>query len=153
MAAAPNTTPPLPRTSRVRKPRKPKAENIIQPSEHRPHVLADENLRLWSTPHGLSYRQDSSQILSPDLMQKLLNTMVGAIEPDTQKNYGAGLLRFTQFCDCWHLSEASRMPASELLIAAFVATWAGRVSKSTIDTWLARLAFWHSLNGATWPGD
>lgn len=153
MAAAPIVTEPSPRSSRMRKPRKPKTENVIATSEHRPFVLANERLRLWSTPYGLSRQQDAALFLSHDTTQLLLDTMVRAIEPDTRKNYGAGLLRFTQFCDCLHISEDARMPATELLVSAFVATWAGKVSKSTIDTWLAGLAFWHALNGATWPAD
>lgn len=79
--------------------------------------------------------------------------MIRAIEPDTRKNYGAGLLRFNQFCDCAGISEDARMPAGEYLLSAFIATWAGKVARTTIDTWLAGLSFWHTLHGAPWKGD
>lgn len=42
---------------------------------------------------------------------------------------------------------------SEFLLAVFVATWAGKVTRTTIDTWIAGLSFWHTLNGVTWAGD
>ena len=42
------------------------------------------------------------------------------------------------------------MPAPEYLIAAFVASWAGRTTRSTVDNWLAGLVFWHTLNDAPW---
>ncbi|TFK78440.1 DNA breaking-rejoining enzyme [Polyporus arcularius HHB13444] len=71
---------------------------------------------------------------------------------ECNKNYGAGLLRFHQFCDQHAVAEQARMPASELLLAAFVASWAGRVARTTVDNWLAGLAFWHTLNMAQWNG-
>lgn len=44
------------------------------------------------------------------------------------------------------------MPASESLIASFIAFHAGKVASSTIDNWLAGLHFWHTINGALWNG-
>ena len=45
------------------------------------------------------------------------------------------------------------MPASELLLGAFVSDWAGRVSAGTVDNWLSGLRFWHMANSAPWHGD
>ena len=84
---------------------------------------------------------------------KANDLLLRTLEPGTRKNYGAGLLRFNQFCDDNGVSEENRMPASDALLSAFVAEWEGKVSRSCIDGWLAGLAFWHSLNGASWRGD
>ncbi|PCH43421.1 hypothetical protein WOLCODRAFT_138335, partial [Wolfiporia cocos MD-104 SS10] len=44
------------------------------------------------------------------------------------------------------------MPASDLLLASFLAHWSGRVARTTINNWLAGLRFWHIFNGAPWNG-
>lgn len=78
--------------------------------------------------------------------------MLKSLDDNTRKNYGAGLLRFTQFCDCLNIPEDARMPASEPLLAAFVAKWSGLVARTTVDNWMAGLSFWHTLHGAPWSG-
>ncbi|EIW64723.1 DNA breaking-rejoining enzyme [Trametes versicolor FP-101664 SS1] len=144
---------PSPPILRVRKPRKPKTENQITTSNFRPHVLAEDRLAAWHTPFGSAFRSTASSFLPKETSSLLFSTMLQAIEPKTRKNYGAGLLRFTQFCDCIHIPKKDRMPANETLLAAFIATWAGKVARTTTDSWLAGLAFWHTLNGAPWHGD
>ncbi|OBZ72649.1 hypothetical protein A0H81_07917 [Grifola frondosa] len=79
--------------------------------------------------------------------------MLSSLDIKTQKNYGAGLLRFTQFCDGLSIPETLRMPAPEPLLAAFIAKWSGAVARTTIDNWLAGLSFWHAINGAPWQGN
>lgn len=142
----------LPRTSSQRKPRKPNASNTILPSTYRPHVLAEDRLGSWTTPFGVRFHASSSSSISTPASVKLHEVMLLSLEPGTRKNYGAGLLRFTQFCDCQNVPEDARMPASDHLLASFVAQWHGVVSRSTVDTWVAGLTFWHSLNGAPWLG-
>ncbi|KIJ08907.1 hypothetical protein PAXINDRAFT_88216 [Paxillus involutus ATCC 200175] len=78
--------------------------------------------------------------------------MIRSLDQDTRSNYGAGLLRFTQYCDSCNIPEADRMPASENLIAAFAASHAATASDKTLNNWLAGLHFWHTVNGATWQG-
>ncbi|KAJ3017150.1 hypothetical protein NUW54_g21 [Trametes sanguinea] len=74
------------------------------------------------------------------------------MEARTRKNYSAGLLHFTQFCDLENVSEDCHMPADKLLLAVFVAHYAGSVRHDTISGWLVGLAAWHALNGALWHG-
>ncbi|PBK81214.1 hypothetical protein ARMGADRAFT_1091504 [Armillaria gallica] len=72
---------------------------------------------------------------------------------DTLKNYGAGLLRFTQFCDKFRIPEEKRMPADDTLLAIFVAEMgAGKVKKSTIDMWINGIKLWHKYNNTPWFG-
>lgn len=42
------------------------------------------------------------------------------------------------------------MPASEELIMLFVAAWAGKRSRSCVDSWVAGIHAWHSMHGALW---
>lgn len=79
--------------------------------------------------------------------------MLQSLDHSTRSNYGAGLLRFTQFCDLLALPEESRMPASPELISLFSAHHAGHASEKTLNNWLAGLHFWHIVNGAPWYGD
>ncbi len=135
------------------KPRKPKPENVISFSPFRPHVRADERLIFWSAPFIQSSRDSARKLLPDEATRLLFNVVIHSIEPGTRSNYGAGLLRFHQFCNRYQIPEACRMPASELLLAAFVSAWVGRVGSSTVDNWMAGLRFWHTAHAAPWHGD
>jgi hypothetical protein len=84
-----------------------------------------------------------------DVLQ-LFDVMLVSIETKTRENYGAGLLHFHQYCDSRHIPEAHCMPASNFLLASFIASWAGKVAATTAQNWLAGLHFWHNLHGAPW---
>ncbi|KAG2347657.1 DNA breaking-rejoining enzyme [Suillus weaverae] len=125
--------------TKIHKPRKPLPSN--SPSSFRPHVLAQDHLRLWSAPHSDSFHAS-----------RLLNVMLLSVEAKTRENYGAGLLHFHQFCDSISVPKTHCLPASEYLLAAFITSWAGKVAETTADSWLAGLHFWHQYNGAPWHG-
>jgi hypothetical protein len=138
---------------RIRKARKPKEGCHIIPSVFRPHVFASDRLGLWKTPHGQLYTDSIEQYLPKSVCTLLFNVSLSSLEEKTRSNYGAGLLRFTQFCDAFNIPEELRMPAPEWLLAAFTAVAAGSISRSCIDGWLSGISFWHSVNGAKWNGD
>ncbi|KAG1790733.1 hypothetical protein EV424DRAFT_1337830 [Suillus variegatus] len=70
-----------------------------------------------------------------------------------QENYRAGLLHFHQFCDMRKIPESLHMPAPDHLLAAFIASWAGKVAGSTVPkNWLAGIHFWHNIHSAPWHG-
>ncbi|TFK24825.1 hypothetical protein FA15DRAFT_680564 [Coprinopsis marcescibilis] len=69
--------------------------------------------------------------------------MVYSLDEDTWSTYGAGLLRFMQFCDAHNIPEVQRMPASAQLVSAFLAFHAAAVSPSTVNNWISGLRFWH----------
>ncbi|KAI0628703.1 DNA breaking-rejoining enzyme [Trametes polyzona] len=141
------------RDSRIKKPRKARPENTISASRFRPHVPAEDRLLSWTTPFAIEAQSKLSSLLPETAITKLFSTVLESVEPETRKNYGAGLLRFTQFCDHAKIPEEDRMPAGEPLLAAFVASWAGKVARTTIDNWVAGLALWHTSKGAPWNGD
>ncbi|KAG2136340.1 uncharacterized protein EDB93DRAFT_1242404 [Suillus bovinus] len=78
--------------------------------------------------------------------------MLISIEVKTHENYGAGLLRFHQYCDSRRILEQLCMPAPDHLLASFIASWARKVASLTIHNWLAGIHFWHNLHGAPWHG-
>ncbi|KAI0067536.1 DNA breaking-rejoining enzyme [Artomyces pyxidatus] len=78
--------------------------------------------------------------------------MISSVEPATHNNHGAGLLRFTQFFDSLGISEDSRMPALDSLLANFASSAAAQVSGKSAAHWLMGLHMWHTLQGAEWLG-
>ncbi|KAI0348790.1 hypothetical protein OH77DRAFT_1553832, partial [Trametes cingulata] len=142
-----------PRPPRQRRPRRPQPQNVIASSPLRPFVLANERLAQWKTPFSVQFQQHTSSFLPPSASFRIFQTILNGLEPGTRKNYGAGLLRFHQFCDLMGIHEDMRMPAPEPIIAAFVAHHAGQVRHDTIAGWLAGLAAWHALYGAPWRGE
>jgi hypothetical protein len=78
--------------------------------------------------------------------------MLHSLDTSTQSCYAAGLLRFIQFCDRLGVAESRRVPASEPLLASFIASWAGKISSSTTNSWLSGLRFWHEYQGTPWSG-
>ncbi|KAJ3816863.1 hypothetical protein F5880DRAFT_1493803, partial [Lentinula raphanica] len=88
----------------------------------------------------------------PDHLLVEAEKLVGSgITIETKTSYAAGLLRWHQFCDEENVPEEDHMPASYVLIAAFVSRHAGKYSGSTIRSWLSALRAWHVLNHASWP--
>lgn len=44
------------------------------------------------------------------------------------------------------------MPASDNLLALFVAFWAGKTAATMVEIWLSGLHFWHNMHSAPWYG-
>jgi hypothetical protein len=152
----PRSSPVLPpRTSgnRTLTPRRPQAGREISSSTLHPHVAATDRLRFWSTPYSLAFENRVSNTLPPSSVDSVFETIHAAYAPATKGTYSAGLLRFTQFCDENLIPEADRMPASFLLLVAFISSHKGRVSGCTIKTWLSGLKAWHDVSHAPWCGD
>jgi hypothetical protein len=138
--------------TRTRIPRKPRKGNEIALSIYRPHVVAGERLLKWTSPHTQIFRENMSKALPESHLTRLFEVMAFSLDQSTRDGYASGLLRFTQYCDNINIPEVDRMPASEPLLASFIAFHAGKVASSTIDNWLAGLHFWHTINGAQWNG-
>src|SRR5882724_1952049 len=105
------------------------------------------------TPYGLECLHSLSQFLPPQIIARECMVLVPAVSQSTLKNYGAGLLRFTQFCDDFNVPESLRIPAPEWLLSHFITTHStGSVSGSSLRTWLLGLKLWHIVNSAPWCG-
>jgi hypothetical protein len=154
----PPIAPPLnvpPRTSLTQSitPRRPQVGREVVPNPFRPHVAAADRIRCWKTPHSISFNLQMASALPPDLIESSFETIYGSLAPATKSTYGAGLLRFTQFCDKYEIPESDRMPASFLLLVAFISEHVGSVSGKTIRGWLSGLKAWHDTYHAEWCGD
>ncbi|TFK47641.1 hypothetical protein OE88DRAFT_1636328 [Heliocybe sulcata] len=138
---------------RIIKPCKPRNDNFLAPSPYRPLVAACDRLRCWYTPFSEERDHALSCSMGHAVTEKLLHTLLSSIDHSTRQEYGAGLLRFAQFCDDHNIDEQSRMPASEVLLAAFISEKAaGVLSDSAAQNWLQGLHFWHKINDAQWNG-
>jgi hypothetical protein len=119
----------------------------------RPPVSVENHLQAWTTPFAKQQCSMLEASLPPVLIDKAYHAVHSALAPSTRSTYAAGLLRFTQFCDSWKISEQDRMPASAALLAAFVSQCLGSYSGKTLNSWLAGLHSWHIMNRAPWHGD
>ncbi len=116
----------------------------INASTFRPHVLTKHRIISWSTPYSQSVFNDLINSFPETTINSWRFVMQLSVSEGTLQNYGAGLLRFTQFCDIHGIPEASRMPASETLLSIFVVEiGAGKKSASSIDSWLS--GFWYLI--------
>ncbi|KAJ7253974.1 hypothetical protein C8J57DRAFT_1473757, partial [Mycena rebaudengoi] len=127
------------------KPRKPKASaRKIRPSSFRPHVLAIHRFKNWHSPHSAKIRVARRDRFSTATLLAHDKVLDAALGTGSHSNYGGGLAWFHEFCDLEDIPENDRMPASEELIAMFIASWAGRIS---------RIRAWHIVHGASWLMD
>ncbi|KAJ7599466.1 DNA breaking-rejoining enzyme [Mycena floridula] len=125
----------------------------IVPSELCPLVAASDRLWCWTGPASVSHQSDLEGQLSAPAIRKLNKVLLSSWVHDTKTSYGAGLLRFMQFCDRECILEKHRMPASKILLAGFAADAAGTVLGNCISSWFSGLAAWHIVNGSEWHGD
>ena len=115
--------------------------------------MAADRLFSWHTPYGLSHDKSLLAELPPALVESAKMSITGALAISSKSTYGAGLLRFNQFCDRWQISESARMPASYALLCAFIGNHKGSTSGKTIKSWLSGIRAWHLSNHAPWYGD
>ncbi|EGO27460.1 hypothetical protein SERLADRAFT_367012 [Serpula lacrymans var. lacrymans S7.9] len=85
--------------------------------------------------------------LTPEDFAQIQDILSNAWASATRDTYGTGLLAFHIFCDKKAIPEVQRALASQVLLAAFVATIAGAYATSTICNYLARVRIWHILHG------
>ncbi|KAJ3857521.1 hypothetical protein EV368DRAFT_30071 [Lentinula lateritia] len=136
-----------------KKARRPGPSNSLAPSIYRPvNVPADHRVLLWTTPYSLHMQSDCNIEISHRLQIKMFEGLLTATTHDTRQSYGAGLLRFNQFCDAELIPEGARMPASAILLGTFVAEFMGTCTGSCIQNWLSGLRLWHLYNNAAWHG-
>jgi hypothetical protein len=133
--------------------RRPAPGRAITHNILRPHVPAANRLFSWRTPHGINEDSKILQQLPVQLAEAARLSIMGAFASSSRATYGAGLLRFNQFCDRWAIPESDRMPASYALLCAFIAEHKGTSSGRTIKSWLSGIRAFHLVNQAEWLGD
>ncbi|KAJ7078120.1 hypothetical protein B0H15DRAFT_736484, partial [Mycena belliarum] len=126
----------------------------LAPSQFRPHVPADRRVLLWTAPFSLAVHAAWEEAgIRIELQRRVYEGLLRAQVAETRESYGAGLLRFHQFCDRECIPESARMPADRFLLAAFVADAIGSCTGGCIRSWLCGLRLWHLYNDAPWHGD
>lgn len=143
-----------PVSGRPIKPRQPRnlCDLPVIVSELRPSVPARDRFSHWITPFSLAQLDLMKEELSLVSIRKINSTLVASLAESTWTSYGAGLLRFTEYCDREGISELRHMPASPFLLSGFVAKFSSSVSGSTIHAWMSGIRAWHVLNNALWNG-
>jgi hypothetical protein len=124
-----------------------------KPSQFRPPVPAASRISTWSSPFSLRAHTSLLSTLPQPLVQNTYNLIRNSLAHNTRSTYGAGVLKFTQFCDEWGIEAEARVPASAELITAFVSEFSGKVSGNTICSWLAGIRSWHIHQRAPWNGE
>lgn len=152
--------PSLPHTTKNVKPEPTPPQQPIKPNPNtkpdsslRPKVPASDRIHSWEMPFSIQFKKELQDSLPADLISTLQSSIFRALAPNTRNSYGAGILRFIEFCDKYNIPEASRMPASNILLAAFVSDHSGTCSGSCIKNWMSGIKAWHDFNGAPWSGD
>ena len=122
----------------------------------RPNVKASNRILYWTSSAYIKkyHAQNNGGGLSSKDVESFESVMAHSLEEATRANYGAGLLRFHQFCDDKGVSEDDRVPASVDLIGTWLAQMgASKVSHKTMNNWIAGLRAWHLKERAIWYGD
>ncbi|KIY47847.1 DNA breaking-rejoining enzyme, partial [Fistulina hepatica ATCC 64428] len=132
--------------------RAPRDGNWIKPSPLRPPCAAADRIFQWRSLASLDL-DDSLRSESDAINIGYWLNLASAFSETTRSSYGAGLLRFHQFCDLHNIPESRRMPADVTLISAFLGCWSSHVSGSAINNWLSGLKAWHDINQQPWLGN
>lgn len=125
--------------------------NLI-PSGRRPDVPCRDRLQLWlpwCARHALDENGKPTNLTKADL-DKILAVLLHAWADSTREVYGSGLLAYHVFCDRRGIPETHRAPASNTLIAAFIASLAGLYAATTIRNYVSGVRAWHILHGVAW---
>ncbi|KAJ3764937.1 hypothetical protein FB446DRAFT_835273, partial [Lentinula raphanica] len=142
----------LPNTSEQHfAPRKAQKDRVIANNNLRPNVRAAERLNVWTSSFAQNQSASNSLRYPKHILTAAQSLIADSWADQTKSTYGAGLLRWHQFCDGENIPDEMRMPAPEILIAGFVASHAGSVTGSTIRSWLSGIRAWHIINQAPWP--
>lgn len=102
---------------------------------------------LYTSPDSRSF---SRFVNSPGTQCRLTTVLCHAWRPSTAKKYVSTVNEFMHFC-CTHgipLGEA--LPASESLLCAFAASFAGSLAGSSINNKMSALRGWHIQNDVPW---
>lgn len=124
----------------------------VLPSPFLPHVPAKDRIRSWSSPFAELRRSSHYKSLPPQLVNLAYHTVEKGLVESTRTTYAAGLKSFHIFCDKTGVHHSLRMPASALLITAFIGYYSGTVDGDTMKSWLSGVRAWHITHDAPWHG-
>lgn len=118
-------------------PKKVKRNSNIDESSYRPKVPAKDRIAEWRSPYDEAFEKDLPVYIPVDLLHKLRENLLAGWDDKTLQNYGAGPLRFAQWCDSIGVPEEDRMPPDDLLLSVFISVHSGTLSSKTLENWLS----------------
>ena len=133
--------------------RNPRRGNEYTPHFNRPPVIARDRIFNWATEYSKKKQDEDEEKWSPEIVALAKSTIARSLHADTLTSYGAGLLRFTQYCDKLNIPESHRMPADRVILTAFIGAHIGSVGGKTVANWMSGLKMWHEYLGASWHGN
>ena len=124
----------------------------LLPSFLRPACPAADRIRLWlpASTRRSRGRDGRPEGISDADLEKVQLVLGEAWAESTRTVYGSGLLAYHVLCDSRSIPEEQRAPASDILIAPFIASLAGAYSVSTIRNYVYGVRAWHLIHGAAW---
>ncbi|KAJ7772280.1 hypothetical protein B0H16DRAFT_1235027, partial [Mycena metata] len=120
-------------------------------SSQRPLCFANERLYKWLPSTGRQDREGNT-VPEADLVN-ITNVLSHSWADGTLETYGSGLLLYHCFCDSRNVPEPARAPASQELLAAFLAAAVGSYAGKTLENYLSAVRAWHILHGVPWKPD
>ncbi|KAJ6503410.1 hypothetical protein C8R47DRAFT_940385, partial [Mycena vitilis] len=136
-----------------KKARKPRPGCEITNNALRPHVAAQDRLRVWSSPFAQEREAEFRSLFPEDVVNRTYSVLYASWAEKSSASYAAGLLRYHQFCDFCKTPERDRMPASHLLLTSFISHHVSTVGGGTVKSWMSGVKAWHDFCGAPWHGE
>ena len=132
----------------------PPAAHRLARLPYRPQVTAQDRVLCWTLPKIIAQWKE---ILTEDWCIKVAmdaeRVYERVWESGTRSGHGAGLLRFTEYCESRGIPEIHQFPLTDKLTVGFIGWAAGQLGQSAVRTWLAGLRAWHTVHGFQYIGE
>lgn len=125
----------------------------LLPPESVPNPTPQPAVMIPSLATANSRAGGSTQVQANALqLQDAINTALQhAWSPGSTANHRTAINKFLAFCDEHSIPDAARLPATEELLCAFIASQRNR-APSTLKNYISGLRAWHITNGVHWEG-
>ncbi|KAJ7760576.1 DNA breaking-rejoining enzyme [Mycena metata] len=113
---------------------------------------ADARTFLRSLPPSFQIASELLPTISVAAHARIDVAIQNAWARSTMEKYVNNLAHFHAFCDTESIPHHLRLPASEFLLCAFAASFAGTHAGSTVENKLSAVRAWHILNNRRYNG-
>lgn len=111
-----------------------------------PNITVSSNTTMLTSPASMQ-----ASTLSPSLSSAIDAALTNAWSNGTRAIQRTAMKKFFSFCDANGIAQADRLPSSELLLCAFIATCT-TVAPSTLRNYISGIRAYHIQQGLTWLG-
>lgn len=113
------------------------------------HKSSSVSTRHYSLHNPLS-ASTARYLNSLRTQRRLASILCHAWRPSTAKKYASTVNEFLHFCSTHGVPLGDALPASESLLCAFAASFAGSLAGSSINNKMSALRGWHIQNDVPW---